>query len=311
MRRQNSSKPDVRGLDSSGVMDRGAVNFKSRLANHEGDIMAIASKDVITLPPTANIMTTAKTMVNHGFRRVPIADAGTNRLAGIVTSLDIVDFLGGGLRHNLVKNKHNGNLAAAINENVKEIMKEDVVSVNINDTISQALATMIEQNIGGFPVVDGDNKVVAILSERDFVKTIANVTTSKQVKEYMSEKVVTAGPDMTVGEATRTMIKKGFRRIPLVRENVLLGIITASDIMRYLGSGDIFQKLITENMADAFNVPIKSMIMRDIVWTSSNVDIGKVAGIMLDKKVGALPVIDDGELCGIITERDIVRALID
>ena len=311
MKRQNSSKPDVRGLDSSGVMDRGAVNFKSRLANHEGDIMAIASKDVITLPPTANIMTTAKTMVNHGFRRVPIADAGTNRLEGIVTSLDIVDFLGGGLRHNLVKNKHNGNLAAAINENVKEIMKEDVVSVNINDTISQALATMIEQNIGGFPVVDGDNKVVAILSERDFVKTIANVTTSKQVKEYMSEKVVTAGPDMTVGEATRTMINKGFRRIPLVRENVLLGIITASDIMRYLGSGDIFQKLITENMADAFNVPIKSMIMRDIVWTSSNVDIGKVAGIMLDKKVGALPVIDDGELCGIITERDIVRALID
>ncbi len=311
MKRQNSSKPDVRGLDSSGVMDRGAVNFKSRLANHEGDIMAIASKDVITLPPTANIMTTAKTMVNHGFRRVPIADAGTNRLVGIVTSLDIVDFLGGGLRHNLVKNRHNGNLAAAINENVKEIMKEDVVSLNINDTLSQALATMIEQNIGGFPVVDGDNKVVAILSERDFVKTIANVTTSKQVKEYMSEKVVTAGPDMTVGEATRTMIKKGFRRIPLVRENVLLGIITASDIMRYLGSGDIFQKLITENMADAFNVPIKSMIMRDIVWTSSNVDIGKVAGIMLDKKVGALPVIDDGELCGIITERDIVRALID
>ncbi len=230
---------------------------------------------------------------------------------GIVTSLDIVDFLGGGLRHNLVKNRHNGNLAAAINENVKEIMKEDVVSLNINDTLSQALATMIEQNIGGFPVVDGDNKVVAILSERDFVKTIANVTTSKQVKEYMSEKVVTAGPDMTVGEATRTMINKGFRRIPLVRENVLLGIITASDIMRYLGSGDIFQKLITENMADAFNVPIKSMIMRDIVWTSSNVDIGKVAGIMLDKKVGALPVIDDGELCGIITERDIVRALID
>ena len=311
MKRQNSSKPDVRGLDSSGIMDRGAVNFKSRLANHEGDIMAIASKDVITLPPTANIMTTAKTMMNHGFRRVPIADAGTNRLAGIVTSLDIVDFLGGGLRHNLVKNRHNGNLAAAINENVKEIMKEDVVSLNINDTLSQALATMIEQNIGGFPVVDGDNKVVAILSERDFVKTIANVTTSKQVKEYMSENVVTAGPDMTVGEATRTMIKKGFRRIPLVRENVLLGIITASDIMRYLGSGDIFQKLITENMADAFNVPIKSMIMRDIVWTSSNVDIGKVAGIMLDKKVGALPVIDDGELCGIITERDIVRALID
>lgn len=311
MKRQNSSKPEIRGLDSSGVMDRGAVNFKSRLTNHEGDIMAIASKNVITLPPTANIMTTAKTMLHHGFRRVPITDAGTNRLVGIVTSLDIVDFLGGGLRHNLVKNRHNGNLAAAINENVKEIMREDVVSMNINDTISQALVTMIEQNIGGFPVVDGDNKVAAILSERDFVRTIANVTTLKRVKEYMSENVVTAGPDMPVREATRTMIKKGFRRIPVVKENVLIGIITASDIMRYLGSGDIFHKPVTDNVVGAFNVPIKSMIMRDIVWTRSDADIGKIAGMMLDKKVGALPVIDDGELCGIITERDIVRALAD
>ncbi|MCL7412739.1 MAG: CBS domain-containing protein [ANME-2 cluster archaeon] len=311
MKRHNSSKPEIRGLDSSGVMDRGAVNFKSRLTDHVGDIMALASKNVITLPPTANIMTTAKTMLHHGFRRVPITDAGTNRLVGIVTSLDIVDFLGGGLRHNLVKNRYNGNLAAAINENVREIMREDVISMNINDTISQALVTMIEQNIGGFPVVDGDNKVAAILSERDFVRTIANVTTLKRVKEYMSENVVTAGPDMPVREATRTMIKKGFRRIPVVKENVLIGIITASDIMRYLGSGDIFHKPSTENVVGAFNVPIKGMIMRDIVWTSSNEDIGKIAGIMLDKKVGALPVIDDGELCGIITERDIVRALAD
>ena len=311
MKRQNNNKPDVRGLDSSGIMDRGPVNFKTKMANHEGDIMAIASKDVVTLPPTANIMTTVKTMMKHGFRRVPIADAGTKRLAGIVTSLDIVDFLGGGLRHNLVKNRHNGNLAAAINENVREIMKVGVVSLTINDPISLALTTMIEQNIGGLPVVDGNNNVVAILSERDFVRTIANVTTSKQVKEYMSSNVVTASPDMSVGEATRTMIQKGFRRIPIVKENVLLAIITASDIMRYLGSGDIFQKLMTGNVANAFEVPIKSMIVRDIVWTSSNVDIGEAASIMLDKKVGALPVIDNGELCGIITERDIVRALAD
>ncbi len=311
MKRQNNNKPDVRGLDSSGIMDRGPVNFKTKMANHEGDIMAIASKDVVTLPPTANIMTTVKTMMKHGFRRVPIADAGTKRLAGIVTSLDIVDFLGGGLRHNLVKNRHNGNLAAAINENVREIMKGGVVSLTINDPISLALTTMIEQNIGGIPLVDGNNNVVAILSERDFVRTIANVTTSKQVKEYMSSNVVTASPDMSVGEATRTMIQKGFRRIPIVKENVLLAIITASDIMRYLGSGDIFQKLMTGNVANAFEVPIKSMIVRDIVWTSSNVDIGEAASIMLDKKVGALPVIDNGELCGIITERDIVRALAD
>lgn len=311
MKRQKHDKPEVRGLESSGVNDRGPLNFKSRISNHQNDIMAIASRNVITLPPTTNIMVTVKTMLKYGFRRVPIADAGTKRLEGIVTSLDIVDFLGGGLRHNLVKNRFNGNLAAAINEDVREIMKSEVVSLTITDTIPYALSILIEKNVGAAPIVNDDNAVVGILSERDFVRTVADITTSKSVNDYMSDNVVTASPNMSLGDATKTMIRKGFRRIPIVKEDVLLGMITASDIMRYLGSGDIFQKLVSGVGEDAFNVPLKSLILRDIVWTSSNIDIGEAAGLMLNNRVGALPVIDNGELCGILTERDIIRALAD
>ena len=311
MKRQNINRSDIRVMDSTGVMDRGAVDYKSRVSHNHGDILAIASKNIVTLPPTTNIMGTAKTMLKYGFRRVPIADAGTNRLVGIITSLDIVDFLGGGLRHNIVKNRYKGNLAAAINEDVREIMKKDVVSLGVNDTISNALKTMIEKNIGGIPIIDDDNVVVGIVSERDFVRTVADITTSKTIKEYMSNKVVTASPDISVGEATRTMIEKGFRRIPIVKEDILLGIITASDIMRYLGSGEIFQKLMTGDVSDAFQVPLKSLILRDIVWTNSGIDIGEAAALMLKNKVGALPIIDDGELCGILTERDIIKALVD
>lgn len=311
MKRQNITGSDIRVTDSTGVMDRGPMDFKSRISNTTGDIMAIASKNIVTLPPTTNIMGTAKTMLKYGFRRVPITDAGTNRLEGIITSLDIVDFLGGGLRHNIVSNRYNGNLAAAINEDVREIMKKDVVSLRVNDNISNAITTMIDRNIGGMPIVDDDDVVVAIVSERDFVKTVAGIITLKSIKEYMSNKVITASPDISVGEATRTMIEKGFRRIPIVKEDILLGIITASDIMRYLGSGEIFQKLITGDVSDAFKVPLKSLILRDIVWTNSRIDIGEAAALMLKNQVGALPIIDDGELCGILTERDIIKALVD
>lgn len=311
MKRQNINRSDIRAMDSTGVMDRGPVDFKSRVSHNQGDILAIASKNIVTLPPTTNIMGTVKTMLKYGFRRVPIADAGTNRLVGIITSLDIVDFLGGGLRHNIVKNRYKGNLAAAINEDVREIMKKDVVSLGVNDNISSAIKTMIEKNIGGIPIVDDDNVVVGIVSERDFVRTVADITTSKSVNKYMSDKVVTASPDISVGEATRTMIEKGFRRIPIVKEDVLLGIVTASDVMRYLGSGEIFQKLMTGDVSDAFQVPLKSLILRDIVWTNSGIDIGEAAALMLKNKVGALPIIDDGELCGILTERDIIKALVD
>ncbi len=81
--------------------------------------------------------------------------------------------------------------------------------------------------------------------------------------------------------------------------------------MRYLGSGEIFQKLMTGDVSDAFKVPVKSLILRDIIWTNSGIDIGEAAALMLKNKVGALPIIDDGELCGILTERDIIKALAD
>ena len=285
------------------------LDFKSRISEHEGDIMTIASKDVVTIPPTMSIMGAVKTMLGKGFRRIPIADAGTNRLKGIVTSQDIVDFLGGGQRHLIVKNKFKGNLLAAVNGSISEIMEENVISLNEKDSLKDVLKTLIKENIGGLPITDSDNRVKAIVSERDFVFLLSGVITGKTVSEYMSKNIVTAPPDMTVEAAAKSMINNGFRRLPLVRDNVLVGIITASDILRFLGSGDIFERLVTGNATVVFKVPVRTLINRDVIFTGSDIDLGEAAGTMLSKKVGSLPVLEYGELKGIITERDFVRAI--
>ncbi len=67
-------------------------------SEHEGRILALATRNVVTLPPTATIMEAIKIMTENRFRRIPITDAGTRRLEGVVTSVDIIDFLGGGKR---------------------------------------------------------------------------------------------------------------------------------------------------------------------------------------------------------------------
>ncbi len=285
------------------------LDFKSRISEHEGDIMTIASRDVVSIPPTMSIIGAVKTMLSKGFRRLPIADAGTGRLKGIVTSQDIVDFLGGGSRYLIVKNRFKGNLLAAVNGSISEIMEENVISLNEKDSLKDVLRTMIKENVGGLPITDSDNRVKAIVSEKDFVFLISGVITGKMVSEYMSKSIVTAPPDMTVGAAARSMINNGFRRLPLIRDNVLVGIITASDILRFLGSGDIFDRLVTGNASEVFEVPVRTLIKRDVVFTGSDVDLGEAAQTMLSRKVGSLPVLEDGELKGIITERDFVRAI--
>jgi len=300
------SQKEVRGAYIRNV---GPLDFKTRISERTGDIMTIASREVVTIPPTTPIIDAVKTMLGKGFRRLPIADAGTNRLKGIVTSQDIVDFLGGGKRHLIVKNRFKGNLLSAVNASISEIMEENVVSLNEKDSLKDALSIMIKENIGGVPITDREGRVSAIISERDFVFLVSGIVTGKTVNDYMSRNIVTAPSDMSVGTATKSMINNGFRRLPIIKDNVLIGIITASDIMRFLGSGNIFDKLVTGNAKEVFEVPIRTLIRRDVVFIRSDVDLGEAASIMLQKNVGSLPVLEDGELKGIITERDFVRAM--
>jgi CBS domain-containing protein len=298
-----------KGVRDAYVRNVGPLDFKTRISERAGDIMTIASNDVVTIPPTMAIIDAVKTMLKNGFRRLPVTDAGTNRLEGIVTSKDIVDFLGGGLRHLIVKNRYGGNLLAAVNGSISEIMEENVVSLYEKDSLKDALETMLKQNVGGIPIIDDKLHVKAVITEKDFVFLIANVITGKKIDGYMSRNVVTASPDTTVGMATKSMINQGFRRLPIVRDNVLIGIITASDILRFLGSGDMFERLVTGNSGEVFEVPVRSLLKRDVIFTGSDMDLGEAAGIMLEKNVGSLPVFEDTELKGIITERDIVRAI--
>ncbi len=294
---------------SEAVLDRGPVEFKSRISSHSGDVMAIASREVVTIPPTMTIMGAIKTMMTYGFRRIPIADPGTNRLVGILTSVDLIDFLGGGERHNLIKNRHSGNLLAAINEDVREIMEVDVITLSERQSLEDALSTMLSQNIGGLPIVDDEHRVVGIVSERDFARLIADVKTGKIVKDYMSRRVVTAPPDMSIAEAAKTMVSNGFRRLPIIKDGVSLGIVTATDIVRYLGDGKAFGKLVTGYIQEALEPAIKTIMVPNVIAMTSNVDLGDATKLMMDKKVGSLLVIDDGFLVGILTERDVLRAL--
>lgn len=284
-------------------------DFKSRISEKQGDVMSLATREVITVPPTMPVIGAVKTMLTHGFRRIPIADAGTNRLKGIVTSHDIVDFLGGGKKNLIVKNKYNGNLLAAVNGSISEIMETNVISINTKDSLETALNTMVNKNIGGVPVIDGSGTVKAIVSEMDFVFLLSGIMTGKTVEDYMTRKVVTASSNMSIGEAAKSMIDHGFRRLPVLRDDVLIGIITASDIMRFIGSGEMFEKVVTGNIGEVFQVPVSTLIKKDLISTRSDVELGEVANVMLDRNVSSLPVLEEGELKGIITERDFVRAM--
>jgi CBS domain-containing protein len=103
------------------------------------------------------------------------------------------------------------------------------------------------------------------------------------------------------------MTRFRFRRLPVISDDVLFGIITATDIMRYLGSREVFSRLETGHVAEVMALPVRTLMAGSLFTTTPETPINEAAREMLSKNIGALPVIEDSRLVGLVTEFDLVR----
>ena len=292
------------------IRGRGPVDLQIHGAKkRDGEVLTVAKSPVVMLASTTPVYDAIHIMADKGFRRLPIVDAGTKRLEGIMTAMDIVDYLGGGQKFELVKQRFGGNFFKAINEPVKLVMTQDVVSVKTSARISEAITRMKESNLGGLPVVDDKGSVKAIITERDIANLFADRASGVKVAELMSEKVITALPKTTIFEAERTMAAQGFRRLPIVSDGKVVGIITAMDVIRFFGCGEAFAYLRSGTIIQVLNNPALDIASKTVTTIESDVDVGQAAKVMREKNIGALPVVKNEKLVGIITERDFFKII--
>jgi acetoin utilization protein AcuB len=129
---------------------------------------------------------------------------------------------------------------------VKNWMSKEVITVDADDTMQNAIYILQEQNIKMLPVMD-DANLVGIITDRDLKKASPSDATTLdmhellfliskiKVRDLMKEPVFTARPDDTVEEAAALLLEKKISGLPVIDENNrLVGIITRSDIFRVL-----------------------------------------------------------------------------
>jgi CBS domain-containing protein len=302
------AKGGARLLKMQGKLDRGPVEFKSHVAEQEGEVMAIATHDVISVPPSQSILGAVEQMTKCGFRRLPVTDAGTKKLRGIITSGDIINFMGGGDTYRLVEVRHNGNLIAAVNENVRTIMTQHPVTLGHDACIRDAVKVITIKKIGGLPIIGDDGTLVGIVTERDVLRVLGAERSPLKVEDVMTTSLRVTAPDCPIAKVTRDMTSYRFRRLPVVSDDVLYGIITATDIMQYLGSREVFARLTTGNVAEITALPVRTLVAGGLITTTPDRSINEAAREMLKRNIGALPVIEESRLIGLVTEFDLVRA---
>jgi len=128
---------------------------------------------------------------------------------------------------------------------VKDLMTRDVVTIDLHKTIFDAAKLMSEKKVGCLVIMDGEVPV-RIVTERDFVRRVVakKLPLDVKIQEIMSKSLITVDPDASIREAARLMLKNKIRRIPVVEENKLVGIIVVSDFARQLSKKTITEKIL-------------------------------------------------------------------
>ncbi len=132
----------------------------------------------------------------------------------------------------------------------------------------------------------------------------------KIVKNWMTTDPITIGPEATLPEVHDKMKEYGIRRLPVVdEENTLLGIISLSDVQEAEPS-DAKALSIYELTYLLSRIKVSRLMKKDVFTVTPETRIADAARLMMEKKIGGLPVVENGKLVGIITESDIFRLVV-
>ena len=143
----------------------------------------------------------------------------------------------------------------------KDIMNTNVITVNEDATIEEVARTLVDNNISGVPVVDDKGNVVGIVTEGDLLRKKANPRipgfigvlggiiyyrgveeyqedfkkiAALKAKEIMSEDLVFVTEDTELEEVASLLLKHNIKRLPVLKDNKLVGIISRADIIKTL-----------------------------------------------------------------------------
>jgi CBS domain-containing protein len=128
--------------------------------------------------------------------------------------------------------------------------------------------------------------------------------------QWMTTPPITASPAMVLPQARQLMRERRIRRLPVVdAEGALLGIITERDIIRVSDSHvtDVRDYNLYHRIAD---LPIGDIMTHEVVTVSPDTPIIEVAQLLLERRIGGVPVVESGRVVGVITESDLFRLIV-
>jgi len=280
-----------------------------------------ATSNVITIAPSSSIDHAISLMEEHDVHHLVVVQAG--RVVGMVSDRDILISTGWMLS---VERKNEGAEICGSElvgpSTVREIMSTPAICLDMHETASQAAIQMLEHKISALPIVDG-GKLLGIMTDSDLVKWLdalgeaqmgVSRFLSQSVSALMRANVVTATPETLLIDITDLFRRRRIRHIPVLDGGVVAGMISDRDVRRSIGWSsirDLQSEFGSQTIAlSGVSVATARDIMQTkVYWIPKSSRLGECLKLMLSHHVHSLPVMDAGNLVGIITHTDFVKAI--
>jgi len=274
----------------------------------------IATKPVVALNPADTLNHAIQQMWRLDIEHLPVVESG--RPVGIVSERDLLSHASGDsyAAHELT-HKHLKTVLGS--SRVDDIMSSPVISLSPDDPAQDAAHLMLSEEIDAVPLVARDS-IVGIVTQTDILKCYVEQPTlppleqlsTEAVVDFMHAHVFSVGTEDLKPTVIRLMRDKRIRHVPVLDGvGTLVGIVAESDVLlgRKLdrSEGSLSMSALSEvnhsRVADIMSAPIV---------LASSATLRDAARTMIVERIGCVPITEDKQLVGIVTNTDLIRAFV-
>ena len=187
---------------------------------------------------------------------------------------------------------------------IKNLMSTSLITIDKDQSLADALKLLRKNRISRLPVLN-NKELTGIISERDIAKKLGSSkyesmpASRLHVSSVMVKDIISVPQSMRLAEVANIMLENGIGSVPVIDDGKMVGIVSKADFVTMAIDGEYD------------NICTKEIMTKDVISVSPSERLIHARRVSIDAKVGRLPVIDDEELVGMITSKDLMRAFID
>jgi len=183
--------------------------------------------------------------------------------------------------------------------NVGDVMSKEVATICPDEIVISAAKIMSDNKISCLVVMDQGN-IAGIITETDMLRRVGNKGKDiyrTKLSQIMSSPVESVSSDLSVLEASKIMGIKHIKRLPIMDDGKLVGIITQTDLVRALTSYGLWRD-------------ISEIMTRNIAGIQIHASVAEAAEIMTSRKISCIVVMNGDNVAGVLTEKDLLGRVV-